>query len=108
MRLKFLSPFFSTNFKSEFRSRFDEQAEEYTLVKRARKKFNIGNWLLGVPAGICFGIALAKDSDTAPYFIAGSLLAVGDIVIGISGYHDLSEAADLRNKRLMPTVSVSF
>jgi len=99
---------FSTNFKTGFLHQFDENEEEYRLVKRARTKFNIGSFLLAVPAGICFGIALSKNSDSTPYLIAGSVLAVGDIFIGVSAYRDLSEAAEMRNTRLAPAVSIGF
>jgi len=99
---------FATNFKTGFLHLFDENEEEYRLVKRARTKINIGNWLMAVPAGICLGIALAKDSDSTPLLIAGSVLAVGDIVIGFSAYRDLSEAVDKRNTRLAPAVSIGF
>jgi hypothetical protein len=100
--------FLSTNFKTEFLYQFDDRQREYQLVNRARTKFNVGNWLMLVPAGLCFGIATGHESGRTPLIIAGSLLLIGDFVIGISGYQDLSKAADLRNRRLMPTVSIRF
>ena len=99
---------FATNFKSEFLEHFDENEEEYRLIKKARMKFNVGNWLMALPAGICLGIAFAKESGKTPFIVAASLLALGDIFIGISGYHDLSEAVNARNMRLSPNISIVF
>jgi len=98
--------YFATNFKPDFLSKFDELEEEYQLVKRARTKLTISSWLLP-SAALIFAFALIEDSGPAPYIIAASL-AVGEILIDVSAYRDLSEAVDMRNTRLMPTVTIKF
>ena len=110
MKPRSTTDLFGFNLRPEFLNHFEEGEPEMKLVRRAQTKFRIGNLLFAIPAGVCLGVALIKDSDRAPFIIAGSVLAVGDILIGVSGYNDLSEAAELRRRRLlpMPTIALRF
>lgn len=89
--------------KSDFKSLFQNDTEEYKYLKKAERQLIIGNFAFAVPAGAMLGLALAgnfnKDTKTA-LIIGGSTLCLFDITIGISSFKNLKRAVQLRNSRI--------
>jgi hypothetical protein len=100
--------FFSMgSYKPDFKAYFSKETDAYVLMKRTENKLILGNCIFALPGGACIGAGLAyigpayhKKNVGYALLTTGVVLALGDFLIGISSFKDLTKAVSLRNTSL--------